>query len=374
MQKYFYHWKTVAEQSLEMLSATFIAKFHVSALSTSRNTTLRNSSVLNGFLMPPNTLATSVLYQSSVLSPRASFIRSPVKSSTPLPPIHSAKRSSFNNVNSNDEVRSSPSRENVKRQLFTECASSVKLSPPCKCLNSEVINQLSCLQQDLDNIHLSISQDSNASISLNSSITESIISPPVEFSEHCIANSHSVSMSSVDTKSPQKISGLKSVTVDNSVSELSVGHDSSFLLYSKMVHIIKILQLYPTSIVFLAWHRFVLRMKSLREIQTDVQHLSCQNYIRHYFVLWKSQTCRILEYKQLEVSFLAKQRKRILCCCLLKWTSLHLKHTRTNYILVDYLSAKNNCLVKHYFTKWKHNLEMNLRIRNHLVNTVRYKY
>ena len=367
MQKYFYHWKTVAEQSLKMLSATFIAKCHMSDLSASRNTTLRDSSVLNRFLTPPNILATSVQYQNSVLSPRASFIRSPVKSSTPLPPIHSAKKSSFNNVNSNDEVRSSPSREDVKRQLFTECASSVKLSPPCKCLNSEVINRLSCLQQDLN---LSISQDSSTSVSLNSSIaelSENIISPPVK---HCLANSHSVSMSSVDTKSPQKISGLKSVTVDNSVSELSVGCDSSFVLYNKMVYIIKIMRLYPTSIVFLAWHRFVLRMKSLREIQTDVQHLSCQNYIRHYFVLWKSQTCRILEYKQLEVSFLAKQRKRILCCCLLKWTSLHLKHTRTNFTLVDHLSAKNNCLVKHYFTKWKHNLEMNLRIRNHLVNTV----
>jgi len=377
MQKLFYHWKNVAEQSLEMLSATFIAKFHVSALSTSRNTTVRDSPCLNGLLSSPNTLATSVQYQNSLLSPRVnnSFIRSPVKSSTPLLSLHSGKRcyinDGFDNVATN-----SPSRDDVKRQLFAEdkqCASStssINLSPPCKCLNTEVLNQLSSLQQDLDSsISKSVlHQDSNLSFSLNSSVSElsdNVISPPVEFSEQSYAVSHSVSVSSVCTKSLHE---LKPVTVDNSVPELSVSHDCSFVLYNKMVYVIKIMQLYPASVAFIAWHKFVLKMKSLRVIQTEVQHLSCQNSVRHVFKIWKSQTCRSLKYKQLEMSFLVKQRKRILCGSLLKWTSLHLKHARTSYMLNDFLSSKNNYLVKHYFTKWKCNLEMNLRIRNHMVS------
>ena len=378
MQRFFYHWKNVAEQSLEMLSATFIAKFHVSALSTS---TARDSPCLNGLFTPPNMLATSLQYQNSLVSPRTnnSFIKSPMKSSTPLLSFHSTKRSSHNNDNFNGVVANSPSRDDVKRQLFTEDKQS-KLSPPCKCLNSEVINQLSSLQQDLDSIHMSESflhQHSNVSVSSNSSITElseNIISPPIEFSEQCYADSHNVSVSSVGTKSLYEISRIKPVMIDNSVSELSVSHDSSFVLYNKMVYIIKIMQLYPASVAFIAWHKFVLKMKSLRAIQNEVQHLSCQNSVRHVFMLWKSQTCRSLEYKQIETSFLANQRKRILCGSLLKWTTLHLRHTRTSYILNDYLSSKNNYLVKRYFAKWKCNFEMNLRIRNHMVNTVMQKY
>jgi len=386
MQKLFYHWKNVTEQSLEALSATFIAKFHVSVLSTSRNTAVRDSPSTNGLLSSLSMLAvTSLQYQNSLLSPRVnSFIRSPVKSSTPLVSLHSVKRS-YNNNDFHDAVVNSPSRDDVKRQLFVEdkpCASSSSsscsnLSPPCKCLNTEVLNQLSNLQQDLDsNISKSVlcHHDSNLSVSLNSSATElseNVISPPVEFSEQSYAVSHSLSISSVGTKSLHE---LKPVIVDNPASEPSVTHDCSFVLYNKMVYIIKMMQLYPASVAFIAWRKFVLKMKSLRVTQNEVQHLSCQNSVRYVFDIWKSQTCRSLEYKQLEMSFLAKQRKRTLCGSLLKWTSLHLKHTRISYTLDDYLSCKNNDIVKHYFTKWKCYLEINLRIRNHIVSTVKPKY
>ena len=92
--------------------------------------------------------------------------------------------------------------ENVKRQLFSDAdrkllqySQSFKHSPPCHCLDAEVVNELTSLQQDLDNsmnkLEPSLSQGSNSLFSPNLtsevilSHSDNILSPPVEFREQC---------------------------------------------------------------------------------------------------------------------------------------------------------------------------------------------
>ena len=384
MQQCFYHWRTVTEQSLESLSATFVAKFHVLALSAGGNAT-KSESYFHEILVPhQDTPKTVSQYQMSVLSLKCgavknSFVDIPVQQSTPILPLCN-KRTNFSL--SNEAGYLQIERDDVKRQLFNDtgkdliqCSQTFKLSPPCHCLNSEVVNQLTSLQQDLDcsmnKLESNFSQGSSFVVSpdLTSEVmlsppSDNIISPPMEFSEQCNFPSSPVSsIETVSTVSTQRYIETNSNIVFSNKATL----DRSYLLFNKLFSIVKLMKHYPVSAAFVAWRRFVQKRKSLTILKT---HLHCtinHNIMMKTFTLWKLRTCKVLEYKQLEISFLANSQKRVLNIGLQKWITVYHKQLKDRNILNNLLVSRNQQVVKDSFFKWKHNFEIYNRIRNQMV-------
>ena len=388
MQRCFCHWRTITEQSLQSLSATFIAKFHVSALFAGGNTTTRQSH-FNDVLFPHQNIPKTVSqYQMSVLSSKSSaiknnFIDIPTHQSTPLLPLHNERtRSSSSNEASHLQIE-----RDVKRQLFSdsveECSQSLKRSPPCHCLNPEVASQLTNLQQDLDNsinkLESNLSQGSGCLITSNeivlSSHSDNIISPPMEFSEQC--NLPPISpVPSIKTVST--ISTQMSIQSDINVVSLCCSNevtvDHSYLLFSKLLSIVKLMQHYPVSAAFVAWRRFVQRRKSLAMLRTNLHYRINYNIVTNTFKLWKLSTHKVLKYKQFEISFLASSQKRILTIALQKWITVYRKRLKDTNILSGLLVLRNQLVVKKLFHKWKCNFEITIRIRNHMVHGYNCKY
>lgn len=384
MEQCFYHWRTITEQSLESLSATFIAKFHISsALSAGRNAA-RTESFCHEILIPhqdiPNTASQ---YQMSALSLKSGvskdgFVDLPAKQSTPKLPLYDKKITS-----SHSSIEICLQNENdIKRQLFNDTgedlintSQSFKLSPPCHCLDAEVVSQLTCLQQDLNSsinvLESSLSQDSNSLISsdmMNESAlshSDDVISPPMQFSEQC--NISSLPASSIDTGSTHGSMESNSNTVLQCFSNNQVALDHSYSLFNKLVSIVKLMQHYPVSVAFVAWHQFVQRRKSLAILRTNIHYKTNRNLLMNSFTLWKLHMHKMLEYKQLEKSFLENSRKRILSNALQKWISYFHKCIKDNSTLNNLLISRNQHMVKNSFFKWKHIFEINIRIRNHMV-------
>ena len=387
MEQCFHHWRTITEQSLESLSATFIAKFHVSSLSADKSTT-RSESPFHEILIPhqDNSIVISQ-YQMSALLPlrsgvgRESIVELPVVQSTPVLSLYDEKNgaSSLSNETSYLQV------ENVKRQLFNDtdggdllqCSQSFKLSPPCHCLDAGVVNELTILQQDLDSsvnkLEPSLSQGSSSLISPNLtsevvlSHSDDIISPPMEFSELC--NFSSVPVSSVETLST--ISTQESVTSDSVIvpqflnSKVTLNH--SYGLFNKLISIVKFMQHYPVSAAFIAWHRYVQKRKSLTVLGNQIQRTVNHGIMLNTLALWKLRTFKVLEYKQLEISFLANSKKRILSVALQKWITVYHKRLKDNTVLNNLLISRNQHVLKNSFLKWKNTFEISTRIRNHMV-------
>lgn len=391
MQQCFYHWRTITEQSLESLSATFIAKFHVQALSAGGNGTGRESYFHEILLPRQDTPKTVSQYQMSVLSLKSgvknSFIDIPVQQSTPVLPLcNKGTNFSLNNEASYLQIES-----DVKRQLFcdtdkdlTQCSNTFKLSPPCHCLNPEVVNQLTSLQQDLDcsmnKLESNFSQGSSSVVSpeltsevVLSSSSDNIISPPMEFSEQC--NLPSSPVSSIQTVSTLSTQGCIESN-DNILSHCfsnKLTLDHSYHLFNKLIYIVKLMQHYPVSVIFVVWHRFVQKRKSLAVLRTHLHYTINHNIMVKTVTLWKLRTCKMLEYKQLEISFLANSQKRILNTALQKWITAYHKQLKDRNVLYSLLILRNQQMVKDLFFKWKHNFEINNRIRNHMVIIVNTK-
>ena len=386
MQQCFYHWRTITEQSLESLSATFIAKFHVLALSAGGNITGRESDFHKILVPHQHTPKTVSQYQMSVLSLKSSavknsFIDIPVQQSTPLLPL-CYKRTNFSLSNESSYLQI---ETDVKRQLFCDTGKDLiqssptfKLSPPCHCLNPEVINQLTNLQQDLDcsmnKLELNFSQGSSSVVSpeltsevVLSSHSDNIISPPMEFSEQC--NLPVSSIETVSTISTQGYIESNSNIISHCFSN-KVTLDHSYLLFNKLISIVKLMQLYPVSAAFVAWHRFVQKRKSLTMLRTRLHYTINHNIMMKTFTLWKLCTYKVLEYKQLEMSSLANSHKRILSIALQKWITVYHKQLKDRNVLNNLLILRNQQVVKESFFKWKYNFEINNRIRNHMVINV----
>jgi len=372
----------ITEQSLESLSATFVVKFRVSALSAHRDDTVRNSSslqeILASYQVTPKLISQ---YQMSVLSSKLglvknSFIHSlPVTSSTPVLPLCDKDTTSG--------LRSTASYlqiENVKRQLFTDDDKNLSQSfKPCHCLNTKVIDQLTSLQQDIDNsIDISktiLPQESSSLISSDlmgeaffSYSDDNIISPPLEFSEQC--NISSSSVSSIEATSLTSTEGSVesySDTVSQHFSNEVMLDHHSYALFNKLISIVKLMQHYPVSVIFIAWHRFVQKRKSLNILRADIYFMISHNIMRNTFTLWKLRTCKMLQYKQLEMSFLAVSQKRSLSIALQKWITVYHKQLKDDGILNNLLISRNEHMVKNSFFKWKHNFEISITIRNHMV-------
>ena len=129
---------------------------------------------------------------------------------------------------------------------------------PLGCLDTEVVNELTSLQQDLDcsvnKLELSLSRGSNSLFSPNLtsemvlSHSDNIISPPVEFSEQC--NFSSLPVFSVETMSI--MSTQESIASDSDLipqhfsSKVTLNH--SYGLFNKLISIVKFMQHYPVSI------------------------------------------------------------------------------------------------------------------------------
>ena len=387
MEQCFYHWRMITEQSLESLSATFIAKFHVSSLSASRSNT-GSESFFHDILIPyQDTSKIISQYQMSALPLRfdvdkESMVELPVVQSTPVLSLCDEKAAS----NISNET-SCLQLENVKRQLFTDVdgdflqySQSFKRSPPCHCLDAEVVNELTSLQQGLDSsmnkLEPSLSQGSNSLFSPNwtSEVILShsdIISPPVEFSEQC--NFSSLPVSSVETIST--MSTQESIASDSNLipqhfsSKVTLNH--SYGLFNKLMSIVKFMQHYPVSIAFVAWHRYVQKRKTLTVLGNQIQYTVNHNIMSNTLTLWKLHTCKVLECRQLEISFLENSQKRILRIALQKWITVYHKRLEDNTVLDDLLISKNQLVLKNSFLKWKHTFEISTRIRNHMVINVR---
>ena len=391
MQQCFYHWRIITEQSLESLSATFIAKFHVQALSAGGNATGRESYFHEILLPHQDTPQTVSQYQMSVLSLKSSavknsFIDIPVQQSTPvLPSCNKGTNFSLSNEASYLQIE-----RDVKRQLFCDTdkdliqsSHTFKLSPPCHCLNPEVVNQLATLQQDLDcsvnKLESNFSQGSSSVVSpeltsevVLSSHSDNIISPPMEFSEHC--NLPSSPVSSIQTMSTLSTQGYRESNSNIShCFSTKVTLDHSYVLFNKLISIVKLMQHYPISVTFVAWHRFVQKRKSLAILRTHLHYAINHNIMVKTFTLWKLCTCKMLEYKQLEISLVANSQKRILNIALQKWITLFHKQLKDRKVLNSLLILRNQQVVKDSFFKWKHNFEIINRIRNHMVIIVNTK-
>ena len=384
MLRCFCHWRTITEQSLLSLSATFVAKFHVSALSAGRNTTAKQSH-FNEVLLPHQDIPKTVSqYQMSVLSLKSSAIRNnfidiPIQQSTPLLPLR------------NERTKFSPSNEasylqiegDVKRQLFSdsgeECSQPMKHSSPCHCLNPEVASQLTKLQQDLDNsmnkLESSLSQRSGYLVTSNeivlSSNSDNIISPPMEFSEQCnlppISPVPSIKAASAISTQVSMQSNINVVSLCCS-NEVTVDH--SYLLFNKLISVVKLMQHYPVSVTFVAWRRYVQRRKSLSMLRINLQYHINYNIVMNTFTLWKLSMHKVLKYKQLEISFLVISQKKILCIALQKWITVYCKRLKDTNILDSLLISRNQQVVKNLFHKWKRNFEITIRIRNHAVHNL----
>ena len=389
MQQCFYHWRTITEQSLESLSATFIAKFHVQALSAGGNATRRESYFHEILLPRQDTPKTVSQYQMSVLSLKSSAVKNsfndiPVQQSTPVLSLCN-KRTNFSLSN---EASYLQIERDVKRQLFCDTdkdliqtSHTAKLSPPCHCLNPEVVNQLTSLQQDLDcsvnKLESNFSQGSSSVVSpdLTSDVilsphSDIIISPPTEFSEQCNLSSSPISnIEAMSTLSTQECIESNSNIVSHYFSN-KVTLDHSYLLFNKLISIVKLMQHYPVSVAFVAWHRFVQKRKSLAILRTRLRCTINHNIMVKTLTVWKLRTCKMLEYKQLEVSFLANSQNRILSMALQKWITVYHKQLKDRNVLDNLLILRNQQVVKDSFFKWKHNFEINNRIRNHMVITV----
>ena len=386
MQQCFYHWRTITEQSLESLSATFIAKFHVQALSAGGNATGRESYFHEILLPRQDTPKTVSQYQMSVLSLKSSaiknsFIDIPVQHSTPVLPLcNKGTNFSLSNETSYLQIEG-----DVKRQLFCDSdkdliqsSHTFKLSPPCQCLNPEVVNQLTSLQQDLDcsmnKLESNFSQGSSSVVSpeltsevILSSLSDNIISPPMEFSEQCNLPSSPVSsMQTMSTLSTQGYRESNSNIISHCFST-KVTLDHSYVLFNKLISIVKLMQHYPISVVFVVWHRFVQKRKSLAILRTRLHYTINHNIMVKTLTLWKLRTCKMLEYKQLEISFLANSQKRILSTALQKWITVYHKQLKDRKVLNNLLILRNQQVMKDSFFKWKHNFEIINRIRNHMV-------
>ena len=386
MEQCFYHWRTITEQSLESLSATFIAKFHVSSLSASRSNT-GSESFCHDILIPRQDTSKMISqYQMSALPLRfdvdkESMVELPVVQSTPVLSLCDEKAAS----NISNET-SCLQLENVKRQLFTDvdgdflqCSQSFKRSPPCHCLDAEVVNELTSLQQGLDSsmnkLEPSLSQGSNSLFSPNwtSEVILShsdIISPPVEFSEQC--NFSSLPLSSVETMST--MSTQESIASDSNLipqhfsSKVTLNH--SYGLFNKLISIVKFIQHYPVSIAFVAWHQYVQKRKTLTVLGNQIQYTVDHNIMSNALTLWKLHTCKVLECRQLEISFLENSQKRILRIALQNWITVYHKRLKDNTVLDDLLVSKNQLVLKNSFLKWKYTFEISTRIRNHMVINV----
>ena len=387
MQRCFCHWRTITEQSMESLSATFIAKFHVSALSAGRNSTVRDlqSSSFCEILTPRQDIPKIISqYQASLLSSKSgivkdSFVELPVKSSTPLLPLCDKKSTtSLSSATSNLQI------DTVKRQLFNDDedimqSSSFKLSPPCHCLNTGVVNQLASLQQDLDSsiniLESNLSQGSSSLVSSDLtnegvlSHSDNIISPPMEFSEQCHLPCLPVSsIETVSTISTQmSMESYSNHTLSRHFSnEITLGH--SYMLFTRLLSVVKLMQHYPVSVVFVAWRRFVQKRKSLTVLKANVHYTVHRNIMMNAFTVWKIHTYKVLKCKRLEISFWEKFRKRNLSTALQRWITVYHKRLKDNVILSDLLISRNQYIVKYSFFKWKHDFEIKMRIGNHLVN------
>lgn len=320
---------------------------------------------------------------------KESIVELPVVQSTPVLSLYDEKNiaSSLSNETSYLQV------ENVKRQLFNDndgdllqCSQSFKLSPPCRCLDAEVVNELTSLQQDLDSsmnkLEPSLSQGSNSLFSPNMtsevvlSPSDDIISPPMEFSEQC--NFSTVPVSSLETLSTissQEFIASESVMVPQLLnSKVTLNH--SYGLFNKLISIVKYMQHYPVSATFVAWHRYVQKRKSLAVLGNQLQCTVNHNIMLNTLTLWKLRTCKVLEYKQLEISFLANSQKRILSVTLQKWITVYHKRLKDNTVLNNLLILRNQHVLKYSFLKWKNTFEISTRIRNHMVIILiaRYNY
>ena len=254
---------------------------------------------------------------------------------------------------------------------------SFKLSPPCHCLCAEVVNELTSLQQDLDSsvnkLEPSLSQGSNSLISPNFtsevvlSHSDDIISPPMEFSEQC--NFPSVPLYSVETLSTT--STQESITSDSVTvllylnSKVTLNH--SYSLFNKLIPIVKYMQRCPVSAAFIAWHRYVQKRKSLTVLGNQIQRTVNHGIMLNTLALWKLHTFEVLEYKQLEISFLANSKKRILSIALQKWITIYHKQLKDNTVLNNLLISRNQQTLKNSFLKWKNTFEISTRIRNYMV-------
>ena len=373
----------ITEQSLESLSATFIAKFHVSSALSAGRSTARRESFFNEILVPHQDVPKVVSqYQTSALSLKSDVVKDgfpdlPVKQSTPVFLCDRRTTSgSLSNMTSCLQIENS-----VKRQLFNDTgedlindSKSFRLSPPCHCLDAEVVDQLTCLQQDLGSriniLESSLSQGSS-SLDVTSEVISShsdiIISPPIEFSEQYNC-SFSQPVNSIETLSTIYTQGSNSNTI---ISQCFSGNKAtmlhSYALFNRLISIVKLMQHYPLSVAFVAWHRFVQRRKSLAVLRTTVHHKINRNVLMNSFTAWKLCTHKVLEYKQLEILFLENSQKGILSATLQKWIATYHKWLKDNNILDNLLISRNHDTVKNSFFKWKRNFEISIKIRNHMV-------
>lgn len=382
MKHCFHHWRTITEQSLESLSATFIAKFHVSALTAGGRSATGKESVFHNMLMPHrDTPKIITQYQMSVLSVKSGTVNNglvdlPVIHSTPVLRLCDEKAApGLSNKANYLQVES-----NVKRQLFNDTSEELTLcshlSSPCHCLDAEVVNQLANLQQDLSSsvnkLESSLSQDCSSLVSpeltgeVVLSCSDTIISPPIEFSEHCSVTS--LPASSVETVSMISRRGSMEFNIISEYfsSRTTLGY--SYALFNKLLSIVKLMQHYPVSVTFVAWRRFVQKRKSLAVLRAEAHHMINHNTMINAFTLWKLCTHKVLEYKQLEMSCLANSQKRTLGIALQKWITVYHKRLKDSNILGNLLTSKNQHILKNSFFKWKRNFEINIGIRNHMVN------
>ena len=369
---------------MESLSATFIAKCHVSVLSTGRNTTGKDSSFHEILLPHQDTPKLISQYQMSALSLRYGVVKNsliidlPVIQSTPLLHLCDEKTASC----FNSEASCLQLENNVKRQLFNDTSrellqssQSSKLSSPCHCLDTEVVNQLTSLQQDLDSsvnkLESSLSQGSGSLLSpdLMSEVvlshSDSIISPPMQFSEryNCTIVPTASAERTVSTISTQESTSNVGSQHFNSVITL----DHSYALFNKLMSIVKLMQLYPVSVAFIAWYRYVQKRKSLSISRAKIHYTINHNIMRNTFTVWKLHTCKVLQYKELEISLLINFQKRILSSALQKWIAVYHKRLKNNNVLDNLLVSRNQHVLKNSFFKWRNNFEINIRIRNHMV-------
>ena len=201
--------------------------------------------------------------------------------------------------------------------------------------------------------------------------SDNIISPPVEFSEQC--NFSSLPVFSAETMSI--MSTQESIASDSDLipqhfsSKVTLNH--SYGLFNKLISIVKFIQHYPVSIAFVAWHQYVQKRKTLTVSGNQIQYTVDHNIMSNIVTLWKLHTCKVLEYRQLERSFLENSQKRTLRIALQKWITVYHKQLKDNTVLDNFLISKNQLVLKNSFLKWKHTFEISTRIRNHMVINVR---
>ena len=217
------------------------------------------------------------------------------------------------------------------------------------------MNELTSLQQGLDSsmnkLEPSLSQGSNSLFSPNwtSEVILShsdIISPPVEFSEQC--NFSSLPVSSIETMST--MSTQESIASDSNLipqhfnSKVTLNH--SYGLFNKLISSVKFMQHYPVSIAFVAWHRYVQKRKTLTVLGNQIQYTVDHNIMSNTLTLWKLHTCKVLECRQLEISYLENSHKRILRIALQKWITVYHKQLKDNTVLDNFLISKKSACVE----------------------------